>query len=39
MWPAIAILYGLSPLKNIYKDFLFQFQVDFTFSKVKVKNV
>ena len=33
--------YGLSPLK-IYKDILhfrFQFEVDFTFSDIKVKNV
>ena len=34
--------YGLSPLKTIYKDFVhfhFQFEVDFTFNDIKVKNV
>ena len=34
--------YGLSPLKTIYKDILhfhFQFEVDFTFNDIKVKNV
>ena len=34
--------YGLSPLKTIYKDlvqFHFQFEVDFTFNDIKVKNV
>ena len=34
--------YGLSPLKTMYKDFVhfhFQFEVDFTFNDIKVKNV
>ena len=38
----IGICYGLSPLKTIYKDFVhfhFQFEVDFTFNDIKVKNV
>ena len=30
--------YGLSPLKTIYKHFHFQFEVDYTFNDVKVKN-
>ena len=35
-------VYGLSPLKTIYKDFVhfhFQFKVDFTFNDIKVENV
>ena len=38
----IGIAMGLSPLKTIYKHFVhfhFQFQVDFTFNDIKVKNV
>ena len=34
--------YGLSLLKTIYKDFVrfhFQFEVEFTFNDIKVKNV
>ena len=34
--------YDLSPLKTIYKDFVhfhFQFEVDFTFNNIKVKNM
>ena len=34
--------YGLSPLKTIYKHFVhfhIQFEVDFTFNAIKVKNV
>ena len=34
--------YGLSPLKTIYKHFVhfhFQFEVDFTFNDIKVKNM
>ena len=34
--------YGLSPLKTIYKDFVhlhIQFEVDFTFNDIKVKNM
>ena len=29
----------LSPLKTIYKDIHFQFEVDFTFNDIKVKKV
>ena len=34
--------YGLSPLNTIYTDFVhfhFQFEVDFTFNDIKVKNM
>ena len=37
-----TVVLCISPLKTIYKDFVhfhFQFEVDFTFNDIKVKNV